>query len=82
MQDQDPSSAHLYDANSIPILGRTRCYWVILNAALEFVYLDPILEVHLGDQVRFVYNPNFFRLSDLLMIGLGLRWIRSWGRIC
>lgn len=36
-------------------LGRTRCYWSILSPTLEFVFLDPILHTHLGQEsTRFI----------------------------
>ncbi|KAF8518198.1 hypothetical protein JB92DRAFT_2903838 [Gautieria morchelliformis] len=35
---------------AIPKLGQTRCYWTLLSAELEFLYVDPVLHAHLGPQ--------------------------------
>ncbi|GAA5932111.1 uncharacterized protein JCM15063_001122 [Sporobolomyces koalae] len=35
--------------DELPKLGSIRCYWTILSPALDYVYLDPLLEEHLGD---------------------------------
>ncbi|GAA5995964.1 uncharacterized protein JCM10292_004859 [Rhodotorula paludigena] len=32
-----------------PGIGQIRCYWTILTPTLEYVYLDPILELHMGE---------------------------------
>ncbi|GAA5891597.1 hypothetical protein JCM6882_004523 [Rhodosporidiobolus microsporus] len=33
----------------VPSIGSIRCYWVVLSPALEFVFLDPIMQHHLGE---------------------------------
>ncbi|KAK7033063.1 hypothetical protein R3P38DRAFT_2920459 [Favolaschia claudopus] len=41
-----------YHASSpkFPPPSETRCYWALLSAKLEFVYLDPVFANHLGPQ--------------------------------
>ncbi|KAJ7170624.1 hypothetical protein C8R43DRAFT_980267 [Mycena crocata] len=34
--------------NGLPAVGQTRCYWSLLSANLQFIYLDPVLASHLG----------------------------------
>lgn len=41
-----PSSNIAYSA---PPIGGTRCYWSILSPALDFVFIDPVLHRHLGE---------------------------------
>ncbi|KAJ7034999.1 hypothetical protein C8F04DRAFT_1221274 [Mycena alexandri] len=38
--------------NSFPAVGQTRCYWSLLSADLQFIYLDPVLANHLGAQAH------------------------------
>ncbi|KAG6895337.1 hypothetical protein C0992_001759 [Termitomyces sp. T32_za158] len=38
------------DAQRLPKLGQTRCYWALLDSDLRFVYLDPVLAAHLDEQ--------------------------------
>ncbi|KAG6844124.1 hypothetical protein H0H87_009611 [Tephrocybe sp. NHM501043] len=33
-----------------PKVGQTRCYWALLSADLDFIYLDPVLQAHLAEQ--------------------------------
>ena len=33
----------------VPV-GHTRCYWTLLSTNLNFIYLDPVLASHLGEQ--------------------------------
>ncbi|KDQ14281.1 hypothetical protein BOTBODRAFT_174790 [Botryobasidium botryosum FD-172 SS1] len=33
-----------------PQIGQTRCYWALLNADLQYLYLDPTFNVHMGEQ--------------------------------
>nr|VWO99746.1 B-type cyclin 2 [Ganoderma boninense] len=35
---------------SLPRVGETRCYWTLLTSDLTFLYLDPVLASHLGEQ--------------------------------
>ncbi|KZT22369.1 hypothetical protein NEOLEDRAFT_1097775 [Neolentinus lepideus HHB14362 ss-1] len=37
-------------SSPMPKVGETRCYWALLNAELQFLYLDPVLASHLGPQ--------------------------------
>ncbi|KAL1747148.1 hypothetical protein HDZ31DRAFT_32602 [Schizophyllum fasciatum] len=37
-------------APALPKLGETRCYWALLSADLQFIYLDPVLASHLEQQ--------------------------------
>ncbi|TFK47861.1 hypothetical protein OE88DRAFT_753790 [Heliocybe sulcata] len=39
-------------SSSMPKVGETRCYWALLNADLQFLYLDPVLASHLGPQAE------------------------------
>jgi hypothetical protein len=34
----------------LPKIGETRCYWSLLSADLHFIYLDPVLALHLEEQ--------------------------------
>ncbi|KAG8937283.1 hypothetical protein FRC02_000053 [Tulasnella sp. 418] len=34
----------------LPKLGQTRCYWLLLSSQLQIMYLDPVLEAHMGPQ--------------------------------
>ncbi|KAI0064785.1 hypothetical protein BV25DRAFT_1869046 [Artomyces pyxidatus] len=47
--DQLHPSPHLSDRR-LPKVGETRCYWTLLSADLNFIYLDPVLSHHLSDQ--------------------------------
>ncbi|KAF7312311.1 hypothetical protein MIND_00244100 [Mycena indigotica] len=38
--------------SSLPAIGQTRCYWAILNGDLQFIFLDPVLAHHLGQQAQ------------------------------
>ncbi|BGO94347.1 hypothetical protein NBRC10512_002795 [Rhodotorula toruloides] len=33
---------------ALPGIGQVRCYWTILSSKLEYAYLDPVLDTHLG----------------------------------
>ncbi|KAF7965888.1 hypothetical protein HWV62_41008 [Athelia sp. TMB] len=35
---------------ALPKIGETRCYWSLLSAGLDFIYLDPVLQYHLEEQ--------------------------------
>ncbi|KAI9000584.1 hypothetical protein BD414DRAFT_405786 [Trametes punicea] len=45
-------SSHVSDRSTIglPKVGETRCYWTLLTYDLTFLYLDPVLASHLGEQ--------------------------------
>ncbi|KAF8526027.1 hypothetical protein BU17DRAFT_62559 [Hysterangium stoloniferum] len=49
-----PSQTH----PTIPKLGQTRCYWALLNAGLEFLYIDPVLHSHLGPQADAIIGKS------------------------
>ncbi|KAJ6505958.1 hypothetical protein DFH09DRAFT_1200725 [Mycena vulgaris] len=36
----------------LPAVGQTRCYWSLLSATLQFIYLDPVLANHLGAEAH------------------------------
>lgn len=36
----------------LPKVGQTRCYWTLLSSELKFIYLDPVLAVHLEQQAE------------------------------
>ncbi|KAJ6513330.1 hypothetical protein C8R45DRAFT_963273 [Mycena sanguinolenta] len=38
--------------NPSPAVPHTSCYWALLSANLEFVYLDPVLANHLGSEAQ------------------------------
>ncbi|KAL0954809.1 hypothetical protein HGRIS_003755 [Hohenbuehelia grisea] len=40
------------DQSFMPKVGQTRCYWSLLDADLQFIYLDPVLATHLDDQAE------------------------------
>lgn len=52
-----PSPGHI-SRTPTRALGRTRCYWSILSSNLDFVFLDPILHTHLGDESCLLLGTN------------------------
>lgn len=50
-------------SSSFPPLGAVRCYWAIMDASMNFRYLDPILQFHL-QEVSATLSPD--RSSRLL----------------
>ncbi|KAJ7494684.1 hypothetical protein B0H11DRAFT_2002973 [Mycena galericulata] len=38
--------------NRLPAVGQTRCYWSLLSANLQFIYLDPVLAHHLDTEAQ------------------------------
>lgn len=52
------TSPPLSGSEDIPKIGSIRCYWTILSPSLDYVYLDPLLEHHLGDQARQFLGSN------------------------
>ncbi|KAJ7475802.1 hypothetical protein FB451DRAFT_1244826 [Mycena latifolia] len=44
-----PTSDH---PSKLPAVGQTRCYWSLLSATLQFIYLDPVLAYHLGAEAQ------------------------------
>ncbi|TBU63084.1 hypothetical protein BD310DRAFT_945502 [Dichomitus squalens] len=52
MPSSFPHPSHVPDHPHInlPRLGETRCYWTLLTSDLTFLYLDPVLASHLGEQ--------------------------------
>lgn len=42
-------------------LGRTRCYWAILSPTLDFVFVDPILHTHLGQESKLFIGTNLLQ---------------------
>ncbi|KAJ6619698.1 hypothetical protein B0H10DRAFT_2024503 [Mycena sp. CBHHK59/15] len=47
---QPPAPEH--PARNLPKVGETRCYWTLLSADLQFIYLDPVLASHLDQQAE------------------------------
>ncbi|KAF8583851.1 hypothetical protein K439DRAFT_1661083 [Ramaria rubella] len=47
-----PAIADPHPLPAIPKLGQTRCYWSLLSADLDFLYVDPVLHAHLGAQAH------------------------------
>ncbi|KAI0822467.1 hypothetical protein BC628DRAFT_1327012 [Trametes gibbosa] len=44
----------------LPKLGETRCYWTLLTSDLHFLYLDPVLANHLGEQAGLLVGKSLF----------------------
>ncbi|KAI0768048.1 hypothetical protein BD413DRAFT_566287 [Trametes elegans] len=42
----------------LPKLGETRCYWTLLTSDLTFLYLDPVLASHLGEQAEHLVGKS------------------------
>ncbi|GAA5825585.1 hypothetical protein JCM3770_006895, partial [Rhodotorula araucariae] len=61
---------HVYSSNPLPAsgmpdahpafpgIGHIRCYWTILTPQLEYAYLDPILQLHMGEWVHRFRGTN------------------------
>ncbi|KZT73143.1 hypothetical protein DAEQUDRAFT_722264 [Daedalea quercina L-15889] len=43
---------------ALPRLGQTRCYWCLLTPDLQFIYLDPVLAHHLGEQADLLIGKS------------------------
>ncbi|GAA5909516.1 uncharacterized protein JCM6883_003972 [Sporobolomyces salmoneus] len=52
------TSPPLSNSDEIPKLGSIRCYWTVLSPSLDYVYLDPLLEHHLGEQAQQFLGSN------------------------
>lgn len=35
--------------HALPALGETRCYWALMDAAMNFRYIDPVLRTHMNE---------------------------------
>ncbi|KAH9928603.1 uncharacterized protein B0H18DRAFT_1094113 [Fomitopsis serialis] len=53
-----PPSPVLDRPVSLPKLGQTRCYWCLLTPDLQFIYLDPVLAHHLGEQADLLVGKS------------------------
>ncbi|KAH9850255.1 hypothetical protein C2E23DRAFT_735327 [Lenzites betulinus] len=42
----------------LPKVGETRCYWTLLTSDLHFLYLDPVLASHLGEQADLLVGKS------------------------
>ncbi|EIW57305.1 uncharacterized protein TRAVEDRAFT_59041 [Trametes versicolor FP-101664 SS1] len=42
----------------LPKVGETRCYWTLLTSDLVFLYLDPVLASHLGEQAHLLVGRS------------------------
>ncbi|OBZ72204.1 hypothetical protein A0H81_07797 [Grifola frondosa] len=53
-------ASHVSDRPQIPLpkVGQTRCYWSLLTPDLNFLYLDPVLANHLGDQAELLIGKS------------------------
>lgn len=45
-------------SSELPKLGTIRCYWTVLSPALDFFFLDPILESHMGEWANKLHGTN------------------------
>lgn len=52
------TSPSLSNLEELPKLGSIRCYWTILSPSLDYVYLDPMLERHLGEFAQQFLGSN------------------------
>ncbi|EKM58216.1 uncharacterized protein PHACADRAFT_182583 [Phanerochaete carnosa HHB-10118-sp] len=50
-QDSNHAAQLADQTHTLPKVGQTRCYWALLTSNLNFVYTDPVLQSHLGEQV-------------------------------
>ncbi|KAI0330225.1 hypothetical protein GY45DRAFT_1323948 [Cubamyces sp. BRFM 1775] len=52
--------SHVSDRSNIglPKVGETRCYWTLLTYDLTFLYLDPVLASHLGEQADLLIGSS------------------------
>ncbi|KAL7417192.1 hypothetical protein BDY24DRAFT_162440 [Mrakia frigida] len=48
------------EEDHIPKLGKVRCYWSLLTSDLEFLYLDPVLQHHMGAQHHSMLGTSLF----------------------
>lgn len=39
-------------------LGHTRCYWTVMDCKMNFKYLDPVLQEHMGEQAPVMLTKN------------------------
>ncbi|EMD34132.1 hypothetical protein CERSUDRAFT_117628 [Gelatoporia subvermispora B] len=59
-----PSSCTLQNGHAqgnpapTPKPGQTRCYWSLLTPELSFLYLDPVLATHLGEQADLLIGKS------------------------
>ncbi|EJU04861.1 hypothetical protein DACRYDRAFT_93284 [Dacryopinax primogenitus] len=51
-QSSAGSSVSLKPAIVPPQVGKHRCYWTLLSESLKFLFLDPILTLHMGEQAN------------------------------
>ena len=47
--DKAPSSPARASSYKMPGLGKTRCYWAIMDSSMNFRYLDPVLQAHMHE---------------------------------
>ncbi|KAI0671612.1 hypothetical protein C8Q78DRAFT_1069248 [Trametes maxima] len=53
-----PSQASDRPPIGLPKVGETRCYWTLLTSDLHFLYLDPVLANHLGEQADLLVGKS------------------------
>ncbi|KAF5342658.1 hypothetical protein D9611_001541 [Ephemerocybe angulata] len=51
-----------HPTSAMPKVGQTRCYWALLSADLQFIYLDPVLAAHLEDQAPYLVGKSLLTL--------------------
>lgn len=71
---------------AIPGLGKTRCYWAVMDSNMTFRYLDPVLQSHMQevscvcDFIAEPTRPAACGPPDLDTIGIGSRKARPRNR--
>ncbi|KAF9069258.1 hypothetical protein BDP27DRAFT_1447845 [Rhodocollybia butyracea] len=45
----------------LPSINQQSCYWALLSADLQFIYLDPILQLHLEDQASHLVGKSLVK---------------------
>ncbi|KAI0368748.1 hypothetical protein BV20DRAFT_980514 [Pilatotrama ljubarskyi] len=53
-----PSQVSDRSTIGLPKVGETRCYWTLLTSDLHFLYLDPVLASHLGEQAEYLVGKS------------------------
>ncbi|KAI0956052.1 hypothetical protein AcV7_006560 [Taiwanofungus camphoratus] len=55
---QSAAQASDRSGGTLPRVGQTRCYWSLLTPELSFLYLDPVLASHLGEQADLLIGKS------------------------
>ncbi|KAF8625538.1 hypothetical protein AX15_005305 [Amanita polypyramis BW_CC] len=63
--DNNPSTDQDYPDDHQPLPShkppRPSCYWALLNSSLDFIYLDPVLSVHLAEQADLLLGKSLIQ---------------------